>query len=125
VNAAKGIGLAVRFLLELCGLAAAAYWGSQVSSSTVLNVIVAIAAPLVLATVWGIWLAPRAARRLHPPARTLLELAVLGAAVAALLAAGESLLALILAAAAILNGVLLHVWDLDRQIHGESGPRRR
>jgi len=125
VNPAKGIALAVRFLLELCALVAAAYWGSRVSSSAAVNVIVALAAPLALATVWGMWLAPRAARRLRPPARTFLELAVLGAAVAALLAAGEPVLALILAAAAIADGVLLHVWDLDRQVHGESDPRRR
>jgi hypothetical protein len=115
VNAAKGANLALRFLLELCALAAAAYWGSEVSSSTVVNVIVAIAAPLAIATVWGLWLAPKAARRLDPPARTILELAVLGAAVAALLAVNAPLLALILAAVAVINGVLLHVWGLDAE----------
>ena len=118
MNPAKGITLAVRFLLELCALAAAAWWGSQVSSSTVVNVIVGIAAPLVLATVWGVWLAPTASRRLQPPARTVLELIVLASAVAALLAVDQPLLAIVLGAAAILDGVLLHVWDLDRQVHG-------
>jgi len=82
------------------------------------NVIAAILAPLIVATVWGVWLAPTAARRLQPPARTFLELAVLGVAVAALLAVGAVVLAVILAVAAILDGVLLHVWDLDRQVHG-------
>jgi Protein of unknown function (DUF2568) len=114
----KGANLVLRFLLELCALAGAAYWGSRVSSSTAVNVLVAIAAPLALATVWGVWLAPKAARRLQPPMRTIAELAVLGAAVAALVAAGEPLLALILAAAAVANGLLLHVWGLDAELAG-------
>jgi hypothetical protein len=31
---------------------------------------------------------------------------------------GAAVLAVILAVAAILDGVLLHIWDLDRQVHG-------
>jgi hypothetical protein len=118
MSGAKGLVLVTRFLLELCALAAVAYWGSRLSSSTVVNVIAAILAPLIVATVWGVWLAPTAGRRLQPPARTFLELAVLGVAVAALLAVGATVLAVILAVAAILDGVLLHIWDLDRQVHG-------
>jgi len=38
VSALKGASLGLRFLLELCVLAAAAYWGSRVSSSGALNV---------------------------------------------------------------------------------------
>jgi Na+-transporting NADH:ubiquinone oxidoreductase subunit NqrE len=113
VSAVKGANLALRFLLELCALAAVAYWGSRVSSTAAVNVIVAIAAPLALATVWGIWLAPNASRRLDPPGRTLLELAVLASAVAALVAVDESLLAALLAAVAVINGLLLHMWGLD------------
>ncbi len=115
VSALKGASLALRFLLELCALAAVAYWGSRVSSSTALNVVVAVAAPLAVATVWGLWLAPNAGKRLHPPARTLLELAVLAVAVAALLAADEPLLGLILAVVAVANGLLLHIWQLDEK----------
>jgi hypothetical protein len=103
----------LRFLLELCALAAVAYWGSRVSSSTVVNVVVAIAAPLAVATVWGIWLAPNSSTRLDPPARTLLELAVLAAAVAALIAVDAPLLGVLLAVVAVINGLLLHLWGLD------------
>jgi Protein of unknown function (DUF2568) len=113
VSALKGASLGLRFLLELCVLAAAAYWGSRVSSSGALNVAVAIAAPLALATVWGLWLAPRASKRLDPPARTLLELAVLACGVAALVASDQPLPGAILAAVAIVNGLLLHLWGLD------------
>jgi hypothetical protein len=113
VRALKGANLVLRFLVELCGLAAVAYWGSRVSSNTAVNVVVAIAAPVAVATVWGLWLAPKANNRLDPPARTLLELAVLAVTVAALVAAGQPLLGVILAVVAVLNGLLLDLWGLD------------
>jgi hypothetical protein len=115
VRALKGANLVLRFALELCLLASVAYWGSQVASSTAVNIIVAIATPLVLATIWGLFLAPKASRRLDLPVRWMLELAVLGLAVAALAVAGSAVLAAILAAAAILNGAVLHFWGLDAE----------
>jgi N6-adenosine-specific RNA methylase IME4 len=115
VRALKGANLALRFALELCLLASVAYWGSQVGSSVAVNVIVAIAAQIALATIWGVYLAPKASRRLELPMRWLPELAVLGLAVAALAAAGSIVLAAILAAAAILNGAVLHFWGLDTE----------
>jgi hypothetical protein len=113
VRALKGANLVLRFLLELCGLAAVAYWGSRVSSTTAVNLVVAIAAPVAIATVWGLWLAPKASKRLERPARTLLELVVLAVAVAALVAAGQPLLGVVLAVVAVLNGLLLHLWGID------------
>jgi len=115
VRGLKGANLVLRFALELCLLASVAYWGSQVASSTAVNVVVAIIAPLVLATIWGVYLAPKASRRLDLPVRWLLELAVLALAVAALAAAGSAVLAAILAAAAILNAAALHFWGLDAE----------
>jgi hypothetical protein len=121
VSAVRGANLALRFLLELCLLAAVAYWGSQIGSSALVNVLVAIAAPVALGAVWGVFLAPKASRRLPLPGRWLLELAVLGLAVAALAAAGSPLLAAILGAAALLNALLLHVWGLDIGPAAEGG----
>ena len=115
MRALKGANLVLRFGLELCLLASVAYWGSQVASSTAVNVVVAIAAPLMLATIWGLVLAPKASRRLDLPLRWLLELAVLGLAVAALAVAGSPVLAAILAAVAILNAAALHFWGLDTE----------
>jgi hypothetical protein len=94
LSAVKGANLALRFLLELC----------------------ALAAPLAFATVWGLFLAPKASRRVELPGRWLLELAVLGAAVVALVAAGSPLPAVLLGVIAILNAVLLHAWGLDAEL---------
>jgi hypothetical protein len=125
VAAIKGANLAIRFLLELCALAAVAYWGSRVSDSTVGNVVVAIAAPVGMAAFWGILLAPNSRHRLEQPLRTLAELAFLAVAVAALVAVDQPVLAAILAAAALVNGLLLHVWQLDASDLSPGLDRRR
>jgi hypothetical protein len=121
VTAIKGANLALRFLLELCVLAAVAYWGSRVTTSTAVNVVTAIVAPLVIAVLWGALLAPNAARRLRPPARWGLELLVLAAGVAALVAVGAPLLAAALAVVAVVNATLLRIWGLDESADAFSG----
>ncbi|HKN93387.1 MAG TPA: YrdB family protein [Thermoleophilaceae bacterium] len=109
----KAANLALRFALELCVLAAVAYWGSRVGASAFVNVVVAIAAPLAVAALWGMLLAPNANRRLDPPIRWALELAVLALGAAALVAVNAPLLGAALAVVAVANAVLLHSWGLD------------
>jgi predicted lysophospholipase L1 biosynthesis ABC-type transport system permease subunit len=118
LGAPTAANLALRFLVELCGLAAVAYWGSRVSDSTAVNVVAAIAAPLALATFWGVLLAPKSPRRPEPPLRTALELLAVTVAVAALIAAGQPLLGAILALIALVNGLLLGRGQPSAQTHG-------
>ena len=81
-----------RFALELCSLAALAYWGSQ-TGPTGVNVVLAIAAPLAAAAVWGAFVAPKAPRHPRDPWRLGLELLVFGSGVAGLAATGREGLA--------------------------------
>ena len=106
----KAANLGVRFLLELCALTALAVWGWQVSDQIVVSVLLAIAAPLVAATVWGRWVAPKARHRLEDPARLGVELLVFGAAVAGLLAADHPRLAVALAVGYAVNVSLGFAW---------------
>ena len=87
----------VRFLLELCALAALAYWGSQ-TGPTGVSIVLAIAAPVAAAIVWGAFVAPKAPRHPRDPWRLVLELLVFGSGVAGLAAAGRTRLALVLGA---------------------------
>ena len=122
----KSANLVLRFVLELCVLAAVAYWGSRVSTRTAVNVVAGIAAPVVVAAVWGAFMAPKAARRLDPPARWALELLVLLAGVAALVAVDAPVLAVALAVVAVANGIALHLWGLDEDAGAVSKePARR
>jgi hypothetical protein len=103
--------LALRFGLELAALAALVAWGLDVDAGAGVKVLLAILAPAGFIAIWGAWIAPKAARRLADPLRLVVELVLFGAAVAALFAAGSAALALIFAVAAIVNEILLGVWD--------------
>ncbi len=77
------------FLVELLLLAvlavAGARWGSQAW-----GVVLAVLLPLLAATVWGLYLAPRASRRLTNPARLAAKLGLVVAASALLAVSGAS-----------------------------------
>jgi Protein of unknown function (DUF2568) len=56
----KGLNLGVAFLLELAALAAFGYWGAQAGGGTLGKIALAVGAPLLVAVVWGLFLAPKA-----------------------------------------------------------------
>jgi hypothetical protein len=100
----KPLNLGLRFVLELCMLVALGIWGFSES------IVLGIAAPVAAAVVWGAWIAPKATRRLHDPARLAIELLLFGAAGAALAAAGHAIAAAIFLAAVALSEVLMVAW---------------
>jgi hypothetical protein len=113
MRALQNINLVVRFALEIAALVAIAYWGSQTGSEAVPWVL-ALTAPAVVAVVWGTFLSPKRRIDLPKPVRFLLELAVVAAAALALFATGHDVLAIVLAAVALVSGLLNYAW-------GESG----
>jgi len=110
MNALKMANLALAFLLELCALAAFAWWGYHTGQGALAKIALAIGAPLVVAVIWGLFVAPRARFPVTPFWRTLLAMAVFGAAAIALYATGQTTLAWVLLIAAVVNRILLVVW---------------
>ena len=106
----KSISLALAFILELCLLAALAYWGFKVGSSPLLKVVFGIGAPLLVAIFWGTFLSPKAAVRLSAPLRLALQVVVFVLGALALAAAGQPKLAWALGLVFIINSSLLYVW---------------
>ncbi len=106
----KAGNLALRFLLELCMLAALGYWGIQIGQGTLAKIALGVGVPLLVAVVWGVFCAPKAAKRLQGPALPLAELVLLGAAALALYATGHPALAGTFAALVIGTTVLMQVW---------------
>lgn len=98
--------LALKFVLEVIALVAFALWGSGVGSGA-LPVLVAIAAPAVVAALWGRLAAPKSPQRLGDAARVPFELAVFALASLALLSAAGALPALLLGATAVATTVAL------------------
>lgn len=101
--------MAIRFLLELCVLAAFGYWGWANGSGGWRWALV-VGLPLAGALVWGRWVAPKAPRRLTDPARLGVEIVIFSLGAAALVAAGRPELGLILAAALMVNTSLAVLW---------------
>ena len=100
--------LALAFLAELGMLAAFVVGGLALPGPLVVRLLVAVTAPAAVAVVWGAFLAPRARRPLHDPARLVLEVALFAAAVVVLVAAGHPVAATVLGVVALLTVPLSH-----------------
>lgn len=61
--------LGIAFLSELCLLFGLAWAGWFMGPNLAASIALMLALPIVVGVVWGIWLAPRAGRRLSTPAR--------------------------------------------------------
>ena len=100
----SGALLAVKFVLELALLGAAAWWGADTAGWPL-----AIAAPLAVALLWGRFAAPRSAHRLDRGARIAFELGMFALAAAGLVSVGA-----LPAGAALLLAAVLVTLALER-----------
>jgi hypothetical protein len=115
----RQINLALRFLLELCALAALAYWGFTTDWGTPLRIVLGIGAPVLMAVVWGAFVAPKARAPTSRAVRIGLGLLVMGIAAVALAVAGRPVLAGVLGAIIVINTALVAVWE-----HASEGSTR-
>ena len=106
------VNLGVRFLLELCALAAVGYWGWSQHRGP-LRALMAFGLPLLMAILWATLAVPgdpsRSGRAPVPVpgvVRLLLELAVFAFAAWALHAAGSLVLAIVFAAIVVVHYVV-------------------
>jgi hypothetical protein len=106
----KSANLALAFLLELCALAALAVWGVYAGQGTLLKLVLGIGAPLLMAVVWALFVAPRALVHVSPPVRMLLKVVIFAVAAFALSVAGHALLAAVFALVVAANLLLVVVW---------------
>ena len=106
----KMLNLAVRFLLELCMLAAVGYWGFKTQSALVMKILLGIGLPVLIAVLWGTFLAPRATRPLSAASFLALELVLFASGAAALFASGKPTLGWIYTITLAMNKILLTVW---------------
>ncbi len=106
----KASNLGLRFLLELCALAALGYWGVRAGQTLPLKIALGIGAPLLLAVFWGTFVAPKAAIRLPRAATFLLGLLILELVALVLGLAGQSGLAIAYAVVIALNAGLMLAW---------------
>ena len=106
----KGLNLLVRFLLVLCLLAAVGYWGFKTHPTWAMKLILGIGLPILIAVLWGLFIAPRATHPLTGISYLAVELILLGSGTLALFASGKPTLGWVYTIILIGNKVLLVLW---------------
>lgn len=101
------VSLTLQFLLELGALAALGYWGYSTGRDA-MRVVLAVGAPAVAATAWGLFGSPKAPFHLTGGFRLLFEAAFFGSAVVALAAAGKKWPAVVFAVIVAANVAVLN-----------------
>ena len=99
--------LALRFVVELVGIGALAYWGWSTPVAGLGRLALAVAAPLALIVIWATVVAPNAASGLTQPQKDLLGTALLLVAAGALAVAGQGTAAMAFGAVVLVNWGLL------------------
>jgi hypothetical protein len=109
----KSINLGVAFVLELCLLVAFAYLGFQLGATPLVKVVLAIGAAVLVALIWGRYMAPKSETRLTGAAYLALKFVLFGLAALGLAIFGQGTLAIIFAVVSLINQVLLLVWQQE------------
>lgn len=110
LGALKGLNVGLRFVLELCMLAAFSTWGFHAHKSLVAQWLLGLGTPLLAAITWGIFLAPRSQHRLSSTVGPILVLILFGLATGALYKTGYVTLAIVFGVVVVVNAVLAVVW---------------
>lgn len=100
--------LAIRFVLELCLLAAFAWVGYGVAPPGA-EVACGAAATICVALIWGIFLSPRRRVEIGSAGRLLMEIILFAMASTALMVGGHPRMATLLAIAAIADKIALEI----------------
>ena len=106
----KPLNLALAFALELAIAVALGYWAYHLPSPLPLKIALALLVPLLVAILWGLFLAPMAKRRLAMPWLFIVKTAIFAGSAAALYSTGQAALALVLAAVIAGHTILVVLW---------------
>lgn len=112
---------ALAFLLELCALAALAVWGYGTGDALAVRLLLAVAAPLAAAVLWGLFAAPKARIRVPLAGVLATKAVVFGASAAALYAMGHRGLAVTFGVVVLANTA---VATADRRAAMRTRPAR-
>lgn len=97
---------ALRFAMELFALFSLGYWGYLAWPFPWPGVLFMIGAPAFAAAVWGLFRSPKAVFPLDPVGRALVEILVMGSAVAAWFMLGDPIVGAVFAVVATASGIV-------------------
>lgn len=109
-QAMKGLNLAFRFVLEMLVLVALFLFGWALTDSLPAQLVLGFGLPAIVVVLWGLFVAPKASRRLEDPVRLAVELVIWFAGALAFGLAVSWIVALLFGLAVLLNLVLMFYW---------------
>ncbi len=104
--------MALFFFLELATLAALMYWGFHMDKEILMKTVLGIGTPILVAIIWGTFIAPKASIPVAVPLRIFLQLIIFGSAVAALYFSEKSMLAIIFGIVVLIEMTLMYTMKL-------------
>ena len=96
------------FLMELCALAVFSYWGFHMNRGWLINSLLGLGTPLLVAIFWGTFIAPKASIPVSVPLRIILQTIIFALAVAALYFSDKSKLAIIFGVVVLIEMILMY-----------------
>jgi hypothetical protein len=109
MHIAKAINSTISFFIELAMLVALGIAGYHLGNDKWVQIIFAIALPLIAVVIWGIWAAPKSIRRLPPPSLSILKLTLFSVTGILLFVTAFQLAAIVFTVCSFTNE-LLRVW---------------
>lgn len=109
----KASVLLLLFLLELCAVAALAWWGFTADTSVWMRVVLGVGAPLVAVLLWGLFAAPQARIRASGAVVVMVKVIVYAAATVAIAATGHIALSVLYLGLVLLATGLIWLGRLD------------
>ena len=106
----RSLNLAFRFILETLALVALFLFGWTRSDSLLIGIVLGLSMPAAAMVTWGLFVAPKASRRLDDPARLAVELVVWFAGALAFGFAVSWILALLFGLAVLISLALMFYW---------------
>lgn len=104
--------MALFFFLELATLAALMYWGFHMDKEILMKTVLGIGTPILVAIIWGTFIAPKASIPVAVPLRIFLQLIIFDSAVAALYFSEKSMLAIIFGIVVLIEMTLMYTMKL-------------
>lgn len=106
----KMANVGLRFFIELAALVAFGYGGFHTGGNLFARLILGLSIPLLVAVIWGIFLAPASRRRTKGATYIMLEIVIFGLATVCLALADQVTLAVVFGCCSSINATLLHLW---------------
>ena len=102
------IHLAIRFFMELAVLIFIGYWGFTIDGNILTKGLVGIGGPLVIALLWGAFVAPKATYSINSLGKIMIEVAIFLLGIYTVYARFGKMAALLLAIMMVVNSSYVH-----------------